>query len=81
MKKKEEKNIPKENDSDNNFSPFSLAFELGYIIAIPIVALGLLGRILDKKFDSSPVLLLVGIFLSIILSSFGIYRKVKKIIK
>lgn len=72
----------KDNSQNNQekFSPFSLAFELGYTIAIPIVALGLVGRLLDKKFDSSPVLLLAGILLSIIISSIGIYKKVVKII-
>lgn len=75
---KEKKNND-QNDSEK-FSPFSLAFELGYTIAIPIVALGLVGRLLDKKFDSSPILLLAGILLSIIISSIGIYKKVVRII-
>lgn len=57
-----------------------LAWELGYTIAIPIVAFALLGRFADKKFDTSPFLLLAGILFSIIISSWVIYKKVSKII-
>ena len=57
----------------------NLAWELGYTIAIPIVVLGLGGAWLDKKLVTSPLFLLVGIGLSLILSGLGIYRKIKKI--
>ncbi len=62
------------------FRPLALAWELGYTIAIPLVALALGGRFLDKNFDTSPIFLLVGIFVSILISSFLIYRKTKKIL-
>ncbi len=63
-----------------NFSTWQLAWELGYTITIPIVALALVGRMLDKRFETSPWLLLAGIVVSIIVSSFMVYRKVKKIL-
>lgn len=59
----------------------SLAWQLGYTIAIPVVVFALLGRFLDKKLDTSPLLLLVGIFASIAVSSVGIYRKTIAILK
>ncbi|MFH0712795.1 MAG: AtpZ/AtpI family protein [Candidatus Jorgensenbacteria bacterium] len=62
------------------FRPLALAWELGYTIAIPLVALALGGRFLDKSFDTSPIFLLIGIFVSIFISSFLIYRKTKKIL-
>lgn len=80
MLNKDGKNKDNGQNNQEKFSPFSLVFELGYTIAIPIVVLGLIGRLLDKKFDSSPILLLAGILLSIIISSIGIYKKVMKII-
>jgi F0F1-type ATP synthase assembly protein I len=58
-----------------------MAWELGYIIAIPIVALGLGGRLLDKRFSTSPWLFLVGVLISIILTSFGLVWKFKKLLK
>ncbi|OGG39052.1 hypothetical protein A2116_02120 [Candidatus Jorgensenbacteria bacterium GWA1_49_17] len=63
-----------------HFAPLALAWELGYTIAIPLVALALGGRFLDKSFDTSPIFLLIGIFVSIFISSFLIYRKTKKIL-
>lgn len=62
------------------FNALSLAWELGYIIAIPIVVLGFGGALLDKKYATSPLFLLTGILLSILISSIGIYRKAKTIL-
>jgi F0F1-type ATP synthase assembly protein I len=71
----------KKTETSNTFSALSLAFELGYIIAIPIVGFALGGRLLDHKFDSSPIFLLLGIFVSILLSSYLVYKKTQKIIQ
>lgn len=62
-------------------SALSLAFELGYIIAIPIVGFALGGRLLDRKLDTSPLFILLGIFISIILTSYLIYKKTAKIME
>jgi ATP synthase protein I len=67
-------------DKNNIFRPLALAWELGYTIAIPLVVLALVGRLLDKTFGTSPILLLAGVFLSIFVSSFLVYRKTKKIL-
>lgn len=63
------------------FKLLPVALEIGYTIAIPIVLLALLGRFLDTRLDSSPWLLLTGILLSILVSSFLIYQKVKKFLQ
>ncbi|MFA6183556.1 MAG: AtpZ/AtpI family protein [Parcubacteria group bacterium] len=68
------------NGKTDKLSVFSLAFELGYIVAIPIVLLALGGRMLDKKLDSSPWFLLSGIIISIIVSTYWIYKKTSAII-
>lgn len=70
LKKKQEKK-----EIDSQWSVFSLAMELGYLIAIPLVVMALLGRFLDKKLDSSPWLFLVGICISIILTTYLVYKK------
>jgi LPXTG-motif cell wall-anchored protein len=57
-----------------------LAWELGYTIAVPLVALALGGRWLDKKLETSPWLLLAGILLSIAISSWLVYKKTLDII-
>ncbi len=65
----------KNNSEDQAWSAMSLAWEMGYSIAIPLVLSALVGRFLDKKFGTSPWLLLVGILLAIISSTYIIYKK------
>lgn len=60
---------------DSQWSVFSLAMELGYLIAIPLVVMALLGRFLDKKFDSSPWIFLAGICLAIVITTYLVYKK------
>lgn len=64
----------------STWSALSLAWELGYTIAVPIVVLALLGRLLDRKLGTAPWLLLAGILLSIVASSWLVYVKTIKII-
>jgi len=55
----------------------SIALELGFIIALPVIAFGYLGKWLDGKFGSYPALTLVGILTAIVFTSFWMYRKFK----
>ena len=64
-----------------NFSAWQMAWELGYTIAIPIVIFALLGRWADKAWGTNPWLLLAGIVVSIMISSFAVYRKMKDILR
>ena len=59
----------------------NLAWELGYLIAIPIIIFAFVGRALDRKFDTSPWLLLAGIFIALIISGIAVGRKSMAIIK
>ncbi|MDP3994117.1 MAG: AtpZ/AtpI family protein [Candidatus Doudnabacteria bacterium] len=59
----------------------SIAFELGFIIALPVVLFGFLGKWLDTRADTSPLLTLIGIFGAITMTSFWIYRKFKNYFK
>jgi F0F1-type ATP synthase assembly protein I len=57
----------------------SLAWNLGYLIAVPLVVFALLGRFLDKRFGTSPLALLAGIFISLVVTTIGVYKKTKEI--
>jgi LPXTG-motif cell wall-anchored protein len=70
----------KNNKTDKKMSVFSLAFELGYLIALPLVIFALGGRFLDRKLESTPWLLLLGIVISIFLSGYLVYKKTKAIV-
>jgi len=65
----------------SDFSALKMAWELGYTIAIPLVVFALVGRLLDKKLGTSPLLLLIGIIISLIVTSIAVYRKATKILK
>ncbi len=67
-------------ESSKKIRVWSLAWELGYTIAIPIIVFALLGRFADKYLNTSPFLLLLGILISIFVSVFMLYKKVKEII-
>jgi F0F1-type ATP synthase assembly protein I len=74
-------------DQINNSRPsrpmwqaLGLAWELGYTISIPLVILALAGRLADKILGTAPWLLLVGVLISIFISSWLVYRKTINII-
>jgi len=64
----------------DSYSALGLAWQLGYTIAVPLVALALLGRFLDKKLGTSPFLLLAGILVSIGVTTWLVYKKTLDII-
>ncbi len=68
------------NDHAKKIRAWILAWELGYLIALPIIILALLGRLADKALFASPLFLLLGIFLALIITGFLIWKKVKNLL-
>ncbi|TAL20548.1 hypothetical protein EPN90_00660 [Patescibacteria group bacterium] len=62
------------------WTALSMAWELGYVIALPIVFLALGGRLLDKRFGSSPFFLLAGVVLAVAITSVWVVKKAKKML-
>ena len=60
-------------------SALSLAWELGYTIALPIILFAIGGRMLDTKLGSSPWMLLAGIGVALMISGTAVYWKTIKI--
>ena len=58
-----------------------LVWDMGWIIAIPAVALGFGGAYLDRQFGTSPIFILVGLGLALVLSFLGVKRKLKEILE
>ena len=77
----EEKQQPKENEQAKTFNAWGMAWELGFQIAIPLVAFALLGRYADKYFGTTPWLLVAGVVLAAGFTSYLVYRKVAKILE
>jgi len=69
-----------ENDSKKPFwQALSYAWQFGYTIAIPLVVLALGGRLLDKKLGTTPWLFIIGIIISIFISSTALMIKATRI--
>ncbi len=58
-----------------------LVWEMGYVIAIPLVIFGLTGRLFDKKLHTAPLLFLAGIVLSVAATSLWMTKKMKQFMK
>jgi F0F1-type ATP synthase assembly protein I len=56
-----------------------LGIEFGVIIAVPLLLLIALGYYLDKTLGTVPLFILLGLFLSIGISSYGLYKKINAI--
>lgn len=69
------------NNNQKPFSALSLAWSFGWNIALPLAVLALLGRWLDKKWGTTPWLLISGMILAIAVSSYLMYKKMMEIIK
>lgn len=59
----------------------SMVGELGFIIAIPLIITILAGIWLDKKLNTIPLFMIVGILLAITTSTIAIGRKIKRLNK
>lgn len=55
------------------------AWQFGFTIVVPLVLFGIGGRLLDRKFGTSPWLFLGGILLSIAISSIALTLRVLRI--
>ena len=75
-------NVPRPGKSEGTGILLSLrlAWNLGFIIAVPVAVFGFGGAYLDKHLGTSPILVISGFVLAIVLSGVGVYRKVKEIL-
>ncbi len=70
----------KKTPRSGDVSVVSLAWDLGWMIAVPIVLLAFSGTMLDKKFQTSPWFLLGGIGLAFVISAVMVYGKVLRVL-
>jgi hypothetical protein len=65
----------------NKWRMVNLAMEMGFIIALPIVLLGFLGKWLDTKYGTEPWITLGAIAIAILTTSVWLTRRIKELIK
>lgn len=62
-------------------SLIELVWDLGFLFAVPLVIFALGGRFLDKRMDSSPLYVLIGVLVAAIVSSIGVFFKVRSVLR
>lgn len=73
----ENKPTPAQNNA--YWEALGLVFELGYLIAIPAFLFGFGGAHLDKIYGTSPLGVIAGLIIALLISSFAVYRRVQRI--
>lgn len=63
------------------FQAIGFAWQFGYTIVVPLVVFALVGRLLDRKLGTGPWLFLIGVLLSIAISSIALVSKAMKIMR
>jgi len=58
-----------------------LAFEMGYIIALPLIGFLFLGKYLDQKLNTDPYFKIAAIVLALTLTSIWLTRRFSEILK
>lgn len=69
-----------DNFDKKSLTALELAWNLGYMIVVPILVFGIGGVFLDKKLDSFPLFVVVGFVLAMTISLGVVYVKTKDII-
>ncbi|MCA9297951.1 MAG: AtpZ/AtpI family protein [Dehalococcoidia bacterium] len=62
-------------------SPAFALTGIGFYLATCIVGLTLVGRLLDSRFDTQPVLTLVFLVLGLLLGFYGAYQQLKELLE
>lgn len=57
------------------------AWQFGYVVLVPLILLGLGGRLLDRWLHTAPWFFLGGMLLAIAVSMFGLIRKALQIFR
>lgn len=73
--------MPDKTNNQNAWSALGLAWGLGFQIAIPLVIFALGGRLLDRQFNTSPWMLLIGVTTAAILSSYLVFKRINQLLK
>ena len=68
-------------DNFKTFYALSIAWQLGFIVAVPIGGFLFLGFWGDRLFGTAPVLLIVGIFAGIAVTVYEVYHLLIQLIK
>lgn len=67
-------------EKKESFRVLSFAWELGYMIVIPLVAGAMAGWYADTLLHTRPFLFLTGVVVSLVVTTIIVYRKTKSVL-
>jgi F0F1-type ATP synthase assembly protein I len=76
-----ENQTPENKKKMSKMGMLSLAWELGYVIALPLVLFGYIGKLVDTKLSTKPWFALLGIVVAIFSTTIWLTRKIKDYLK
>ncbi len=56
-----------------------IGLQFGIIIALPLILFIGLGFWLDKKYGTVPLFIIIGLFLALAISAYGLYKRIREI--
>ncbi|QQS61361.1 MAG: AtpZ/AtpI family protein [Candidatus Moraniibacteriota bacterium] len=66
---------------DTPWSALNFAWELGYIIVIPLILGVMVGKYIDFLFKTSPIFFLLSLFFSIVGTAILVYRRTLHVLR
>ena len=78
-----QRTLPESKRSKNfeTFYAFSLAWQLGFLIAVPLAAFIGIGIWLDSKFNTQPLLTLLGLLVGLSVTIYEVYHVMDPLIR
>lgn len=71
-----------ENDKKlSKMQMLGLAWELGYVIALPLIFFGYIGKWVDSRFSTKPWFALLGVVIAITSTTIWLTRRIREYIK
>jgi len=68
-------------NNKENLALTPIFIEIGWRISLPLALMVIAGNWIDTKLQTKPTFIFVGIFLSLFMSCYSIYRMIKKFTK
>jgi F0F1-type ATP synthase assembly protein I len=81
LREKVRKRYPLKNEKISAFRKAAPYLNIGYVLLGSVVFFGFIGYTLDEKFQISPLFLILGIFLGLILGFYNMFKVINNLKK
>ena len=64
-----------------SLKPWTMIWDMGWIISVPLVGLALSGRLLDRYLATTPLFLLIGALSAIVISTIIVCKRISQLLE